>query len=212
MALPDHLVLAARDLATGAAWLESRLGVALQPGGRHARMGTHNRLLGLGEDLYLELIAVDPQAAPPGRARWFGLDRAASLPPERPRLIHWVARSEDIEREARACGEALGEILALERGEFRWRITVPEDGHLPGDGLVPSLIQWDVAEPPARRLPDRGCRLMKLEAFHPAPEPVRDALAALDLGARLDLHPASPGEPAQLVAYLRTPNGLVELD
>jgi hypothetical protein len=26
-------------------------------------MGTHNRLLGLGEDLYLELIAIDPQAS-----------------------------------------------------------------------------------------------------------------------------------------------------
>jgi hypothetical protein len=38
-------------------------------------MGTHNRLLKLGEGFYLELIAIDPQAPPPGRPRWFGLDR-----------------------------------------------------------------------------------------------------------------------------------------
>ena len=74
MSVPDHLVLAARDLDRGGAWLEDRLGVALTAGGRHSRMGTHNRLLSLGENFYLELIAIDPQAPPPDRPRWFGLD------------------------------------------------------------------------------------------------------------------------------------------
>jgi catechol 2,3-dioxygenase-like lactoylglutathione lyase family enzyme len=48
-ATPDHLVLAARDLDAAAAWLEDHLGVTLAAGGKHARMGTHNRLLGLGD-------------------------------------------------------------------------------------------------------------------------------------------------------------------
>ena len=206
----DHLVLAAHDLDAGAAWLEHHLGVALSTGGKHARMGTHNRLLGLGDNFYLELIAIDPTAPPPGRPRWFALDRLQA--PDRPRLIHWVARSDDIQGDADACPEALGEILPMERGDYRWRITVPSDGHLPGDGLVPTLIQWDVPFHPASRLPDTGCRLMKLEGFHPQPARIRTALAALGLGSRLDGHPCSDGEPAQLVAYVRTPRGLVELD
>jgi len=210
LAEPDHIVLAAHDLAAGAAWLEQHLGVALAPGGRHSRMGTHNRLLGLGDNFYLELIAIDPAPPPPGRPRWFGLD---GLPPsDRPRLIHWVARSDDIEADAAHSPEPPGEILPMERGDYRWRISVPADGHLPGDGLVPTLIQWDVPQHPASRLPDAGCRVMKLEGFHPPPARIKNALAALGLSTRLDVHPCAAGEPAQLVAYLKTPRGLVELD
>lgn len=212
MTEPDHIVLAARDLAAGAAWLEQRLGVSLAPGGRHLRMGTHNRLLGLGQNFYLELIAVDPQGEPPGRPRWFGLDRQDALPAQRPRLIHWVARSGDIAGDAAASAEPLGDILPMERGDFRWRITVPPDGHPPGDGLVPTLIQWDVPFHPAARLPDTGCRLMKLEGFHPRPRRIKAALERLGLAARLDVHAAEVGQTPQLVAYIRTPGGLVELD
>ena len=80
------------------------------------------------------------------------------------------------------------------------------------EGLtVPTLIQWDVSFHPSQRLPESGCRMMKLEAFHPAPAPLRDALAALDLASRLALHEA-PRESPQLLAYLKTPRGLVELD
>lgn len=211
MAAPDHLVLATHDLDAGAAWLERRLGVKLAPGGRHLRMGTHNRLLGLGEGFYLELIAIDPAAPAPGRPRWFGLD-TPTLPYQRPRLIHWVARCDDIVRDAAACPEALGEILPMERGDYRWRISVPADGHLPGDGLLPTLIQWDVSFHPSQRMPDAGCRLMKLEAFHPQPVRIRTALDSLGLGSRLDVHPCAAGEAPQLVAYLKTPRGLVELD
>ncbi len=210
MAVPDHLVLATHDLDAGAAWLENHLGVALAAGGKHVRMGTHNRLLGLGDNFYLELIAIDPAAPPPGRPRWFALDRLQAS--ERPRLIHWVARSDDIESDVAGSSEPPGDILHMERGDYRWRISVPADGHLPGDGLVPTLIQWDVPQHPASRLPDAGCRLMKLEGFHPQPVRIRTTLAALGLGSRLDVHPCAAGEAAQLLAYLRTPSGLVELD
>ncbi len=212
MVEPDHLVLATRDLDVGTAWLEQRLGVALAAGGRHDRMGTHNRLLHLGENFYLELIAIDPQAPPPGRSRWFGLDRQQALPADRPRLIHWVARSDDIQGDVAASNDVLGDIVPMERGDYRWRITVPPDGHLPGNGLVPTLIQWDVPFHPAARLPDAGCRLMKLEGFHPQPAQITAALASLGLGTRLGVYPCGTDEAPQLVAYIRAPDGLVELD
>jgi hypothetical protein len=214
MAEFDHLVVAASSLDQGTAWLERRLGVALSEGGRHAAMGTHNRLLRLGETCYLELIAIDPAAPPPRRPRWFGLDEPALRVrlAQRPRLIHWVARSTDLAREAAACPEPLGEILAMERGDFRWRITVPGDGHAPGGGLVPTLIQWDVPAHPAARLPDAGCALMKLEGHVVDPAPLAAALAALGLGRAMAIYRAAPDDDASLVAYLRTPGGLRELD
>lgn len=210
----DHLVVAAVDLDAGAAWLERHLGVPLAPGGRHAVMGTHNRLLKLGAQLYLELIAIDPAAPPPGRPRWFALDAPAmrNRIAERPRLIHWVARCGDIAAAANACPEPPGDILDLARGDFRWRITVPADGRLPGDGLLPSLIEWTSPAHPADRLPEQGCALMKLEGFHADPERLRSALAALGLEAHLALFAHEPGEAAGLVAYLRTPAGLREID
>jgi hypothetical protein len=58
----DHLVVAARTLEEGAAWVTGRLGVSMAPGGKHALMGTHNRLLSLGARAYLEVIAIDPDA------------------------------------------------------------------------------------------------------------------------------------------------------
>lgn len=40
----------------------------------HPQFGTHNRCLGMEDGIYLEVIAVDPEAPPPSRPRWFGLD------------------------------------------------------------------------------------------------------------------------------------------
>ena len=210
----DHLVVAAASLEAGSAWIEERLGVALSPMGEHTRMGTHNRLLRLGPRLYLEVIAVNPAAAPPTRPRWFGLDSpdVVSRIRPRPRLIHWVAGTGDIASASAACPEPLGEILAMNRGDFAWRITVPADGRLPGEGLVPSLIQWDVLAHPAAGLPDAGCTLMKLEGFHDEPSRIRVALTALGLENALALFPAAADECPSLVAYLRTPGGLREID
>ena len=210
----DHLVVAAATLDEGAAWLASRLGVAPSPGGRHAAMGTHNRLLRLGPKIYLEVIAVDPAAPAPGRPRWFGLDDAAlqARIAERPRLIHWVARCENIAKASAACLEPPGDILHLSRDSLRWRITVPADGMPPLDGLLPTLIEWETERHPATALPEAGCELMKLEGIHPEARRVRNALAALGLDKALAVFPCATDEPGGLVAYLKTPAGLVEID
>ena len=47
-ATADHLVVLAPSLASGVAWAEVTLGVTPGPGGEHPLMGTHHRLLRLG--------------------------------------------------------------------------------------------------------------------------------------------------------------------
>jgi hypothetical protein len=210
LATLDHLVIAAATLADGIEHVAALTGVAPQPGGRHVAMGTHNAVLRLGERRYLEVIAIDPEGTKPARPRWFDLDDgalAADLA-ETPRLIHWVARTNDIEHAARRCPVPLGAVRALARGDFRWRITIPDDGRRPGGGTVPTLIQWDVPAHPADKLPASGISLAGLAASHPEPARIRAALAALGLEDTLSVTYA---RETRLAAMLRTPRGTVTL-
>jgi hypothetical protein len=173
-------------------------------------MGTHNSLLRLGERCYLELIAIDPDAAAPPRPRWFDLDRPAmrALLAQQPRLIHWVVRTGDIEAARRAVPIDPGPVHAMSRGDFRWRITIPADGGRPGAGVLPTLIQWEDARHPADDMIDAGVRVAALAAAHPEPGSMRAALAALGLSETLKVtFDAAP----RLAAMLATRRGTVTL-
>ncbi|CAM4291082.1 VOC family protein [Bordetella muralis] len=203
----DHIAVVAPDLASGTRFVEQALGVSLQAGGQHPRMGTHNKLLRLGDDVYLEVIAADPDAPAPQRARWFELDRMT--PASTPRLGTWVIRTDDIVAAQAACSWETGPIESMTRGALAWRITIPEDGSLPESGVAPTLIQWDVPSHPASMLDDRGCTLQALELCHSAPERVRDALDALNLlNSKVQVRALPTGASPYLVAHIRTPHGL----
>lgn len=206
----DHLVVAARALDEGAAWVESRLGVPMGAGGRHEAMGTHNRLVSLGPGRFLEVIAIDPAAAPPGRPRWFELDDPAMRArlDQGPALITWVARADDIEAAIAAAAAGRPEVLDLARGEFRWSIGVPAEGGLALSGVSPTMIRWKTRHP-ADVLPDSGCGLDRLVLRHP------QATALVDRLRRAGFSPDDPVEagagPAALEAHIRTPRGLVTI-
>jgi hypothetical protein len=206
----DHLVVAAQSLADGCEFVAARLGVRPAQGGRHVAMGTHNALASLGPRAFVEVIAIDPDGAPPARPRWYDLDEPrmrASLA-EGPRLVHWVARTSAIDAAKARARVDPGTVHPMARGDFQWRITIPDDGHLPGAGLLPTLIQWSGDEHPADRLPDAGLRLVALAGEHPEPAPIRAALAALGFSDRLKV---TYGRYTRLAAMLRTSRGLVTI-
>lgn len=203
----DHLVIAARNLADGAAWLEGRLGVPMSGGGRHESMGTHNRVLSLGPGRYLEVIAIDPDASPPSRPRLFDLDSPSMRArlDEGPALVTWALRSDDIASTSRVLGGA--EVLAMARGAYRWRISVTADGALPEAGTRPTVLQWET-EHPTDTLPDAGCRLEKLLLMHPGAPGMIASLQAAGLEADEPVE-ARDGTPHGLTARIRTPRGVV---
>ena len=206
----DHLVVAAATLADGIEYVAEIAGVTPQPGGKHVAMGTHNALVRLSEGTFLEIIAIDPEGTKPSRPRWFDLDNIALQAEltERPRLIHWVARTTGIERAAAACPIPLGAVHPMARGAYRWRITIPDDGTLPAKGVVPTLIEWDVPQHPAESLPKSNVSIASLAASHPEPALIRAALAALGLDSVL---PVTYDRDTRLAAMLRTPRGIVTL-
>jgi hypothetical protein len=204
----DHLIVACADLDQGEAWLHGQLGVKPQPGGQHASMGTHNRLLKLGESAYLELIAIDPDAPPPARVRWFDLDSdlVQRRARERPFLLTWVAATTSIV-EAVVQVPELGEVLSAERNQFAWRITVPDDGRLQFSGVLPSVIEWQGDAHPCDVLEDRGCELVELRLSHPAATSIVPMFRSLRVSGAVDLRPG----PIELVVRIRTPLAEIEL-
>ena len=202
----DHLTVTAPTLAAGADYVRHALGVAPAPGGEHPRMGTHNLLLKLGETTFLEVIATNPAAPRPGRARWFALDDAVAV--REPRLAAWVARTDDLRSYPPELLEQLGPVETMTRGAREWLITIPADGALPFGGALPMLIEWRSPRTPAGAgLPDAGCSLAMLGLCHPRPDRLDELLVLAGLADQVDIAAGVPGLWADIV----TPQGLRRL-
>jgi hypothetical protein len=219
LARVDHLVVLAASLEQGAQWCRATLGVEPGPGGEHALMGTHNRLLRIATvdypRAYLEIIAVQPGKRAQHGCRWFDMDdpRLQHAVVEAPRLVHFVANVPDIEaalREWRALGIERGAALAASRatprGLLEWRITVREDGQRLFGGCLPTLIEWGATHP-AAGMGESGVSLQSFAVAHPQSAALSQAFDAIGLqGAAVQ-----QGEP-NLRAALLTPRGRVVLE
>ena len=200
----DHLVLGAEDLSSATQALESDFGVPFDLGGEHPVMGTHNRLLQLQADIYLEVIAANPTALPQ-RTRWFSIDD----PKVKLRLnkeIHplcWVLQVEDIHQARKNCGYDPGEEINMSRGDLEWQINVPKDGGLAEGGILPVLIQWPDGRNPADQLTPSPVQLIHLESTHPSPFCIDNILQRLGAPPEVNI---THGNPA-LCFHLNTPKG-----
>jgi hypothetical protein len=219
----DHLVISARTLDEGTQYVADILGVAPAGGGAHPLMRTYNRLLNLWGGAYLEVIAIDPHAdvaresadgASP-RARLFALDDPATHArlENGPYLSHWVVgveRPKHLPTWQAQYPQRIAPIVPMTRGDFAWGLSVPDDGAFPawqgvGDGVLPSLIQWETARHPSAALPETGISLKTLKAVHPQPDTVAAQLQWLGAAHLLELQPTDG--PAALVAEFETPSG-----
>jgi hypothetical protein len=214
----DHLVVAAPSLEAGVQHVASSLDIdpaLFSAGGQHPGMGTHNTLLGLWGGVYLEVIAVDPTAPAPERKRWFGLDgkTVKARLADGPYLAHWVARVERPRQLAlwqKQYPDRIAPLMPMQRGDFAWHIGVPENGAFPswkrnGDGVLPSLIQWDLPVHPSDRLPYRGVALKRLNGFHANVASLTKYLDWLGATSLISLEPTLVGP--SLAAEFDTPQG-----
>jgi len=210
----DHLVVVAATLEQGIAHVEKKLGVKPVKGGDHIRMGTHNCVLRLGDETYLEIIAVNPATGSPSRPRWFGMDdpeqkRKAQAGPY---LATFVARTSDIDACAAALPE-IGTVHDMRRGVLHWRISIRDDGALLHGGTVPAFIQWPREGHPVPAMPDSGCTLLDLEIHHPHPPRIEEIWqhGGLRMDNRLKISTAAAGAGPALSARISTPHGIAVL-
>jgi hypothetical protein len=202
----DHIVYAVSDLETGINELEHLFGVRAAIGGRHPDFGTHNALLSIGPETYLEIIAPDPKLAVPDQGFMFGIKDNQD-----PRIATWALQSNSIEEQADAAIAAGIQLGAVESGSrlapdgtvLTWQLTDPYA--MPHDGAVPFLISWGDTPHPAGATPHAG-ELIDFRIEHPDAESVRRAISVL--GMDIDVQQS---DAYRLVARLKTKNGIVKL-
>jgi Glyoxalase-like domain len=207
----DHLTVIAPALADGVSHVRDCLGLDVPFGSRHDYMGTHNHRLKLGKEVYLEVVAFDPDGTAPGRSRWFGLDNQEQVKldwDEGRRLRGWVASTEVIDSVLSAHGAIFGDKVPLPAGDATFSFTIPKDGSLPLDGAAPSIIDHWGDSSYVASIPDMGARLHSFILEHPDPTGVE----ALYRGLAIDHPPMIVGAPRlRYRALIETPTGFREL-
>ena len=209
----DHIVIAAQDLEQGAEYLRATLGVDIAPGGKHQSMATHNLLMQLGNDCYLEVIAIDPEGETPRHPRWFALDTAQMRAEIRnqPRLITWVVNTGDLRSLAGNADFDIGAPTALSRDALSWEIALPEDGRLLANGMLPYCIQWHSSPHPSQNMADTGCLLQQLNVHHNRPRWLEDRLDTIEASHLVQVEPLPDEQTPWLEACIDTPGGRVVL-
>lgn len=205
----DHLVVGALNLNQGVSFVKEILGVDIPFGGVHMQMGTHNHLVQLGDDIFLEVIAINPDIDPPGAPRWFGLDDPfiRRQIEKQPVLLTWVVNTKDIKEFVQKAIVSFGKPELIRRGELSWYFGLPDDGRLLAGGMLPYVIEWKTDSHPAANMADAGCRLQSLEIHHPFPQWLQSVLESIDASDLVKVHALPKNEFPYLIAHINTPGG-----
>jgi hypothetical protein len=198
----DHILLAGPELEPLEALVRERTGVVPVRGGRHLGHGTHNALVDLGVDQYLELLAVDPAQGggpfaatiahlrAPALHTWCAQAGAAATVAERARALGLTPRRERMQRRR------------PDRSMLAWELVFL-DGH-PYGPLVPFFIDWQKSKHPTAALP-RGVKLLALVLTHPDADGLRSLLT--NLGGVPDPVRVEQGATPGIAAELRHEGG-----
>ena len=207
----DHLTVVAPTLTHGVAHVRHCLDLDVPFGQRHAYMGTHNHVLQLGDSVYLEIVALDPDGKPPAVARWFGLDHAEAVMDDWDagrRLRGWVASAESIDHVLAGRNRVFGTKISLPWVEPRFDFSLMHEGRLPLDGAAPSIIDRRGMRRSMATMADLGARLRTFSLAHPNPA----GIAALYEEFAIDRAPTiGPGCDLRYRAQIETPAGIREL-
>ena len=201
----DHLMWGAPDLAQGMAQAQQLFGVEPAPGGAHPGLGTRNALLGLGDRVYLEIIAPDPEQNLHGTLgeRLQKLDRCA--------LVTWAAGCGNLLGLADT-GAALG--MAV-RGPVRTQRRTPSDNVLEWElvflgghefpSLIPFFIDWLDTPHPATQNPSGG-QFLELVLRSPRHAELAGVIKDLGIAVRVE-----GGAGAELEARIQVDEDVIAL-
>lgn len=161
----DHIVFGARCLEEGTNFIEKKLDIKLSEVGYHGFMGTHNRVVKVDKDVYLEVIAIDPSSKSPNENRWFNLDNPTLQKKLEysPQMIGYVIETKDKEMLKHFCTP-----IKASRDNYKWNFAMPNlesnffNKELIENGIIPSLINWK-SNKPVHEMKNNHLSLNKIE-------------------------------------------------
>ncbi len=161
----DHFAIGCAELEQGVDQLSALLDVAPIVRGKHKLFGTHNALWRLetsGAPVYLELIAIDPDAPKPARKRWFGLDapHVQSRFRDGLKLLTFIVNSDDIANARPAMPVDPGAPVTVTRNNLKWQFSLHDDGRLVADGALPYVIEWAPGPRPVDNMAEQNIELI----------------------------------------------------
>ncbi|MEM7438484.1 MAG: VOC family protein [Pseudomonadota bacterium] len=201
----DHIVISAQSRQAGADHLKAVTGAEMAVGGEHTGIGTHNMLCQFGPGIFLESIALNPDAPPPDRPLWYGLN----APKDAPWLSAWVLNTDDVDAAVAAATELginLGTPMPAQRGDLSWTFVFPDAGNSDLGGAVPYVMKWDQPDQhPSGGMKDAGVSLKLLTVETPDAGTVNKLLAALNFDDnRISV---VPGDSLRMIATITTADG-----
>ena len=209
----DHLVIGAETLTQGAEYVKENLGVDIPFGGHHMKMGTHNHLMQLGDNIFLEVIAIKPDIEPPDRPRWYGLDDPFIRQhiAVQPTLLTWVVNTKNIKKLLQHAAFSLGTPELISRGDISWRFGLPMDGRLIAGGMLPYAIEWHTKKHPSKNMASLNCQFQYLEIFHPHLSWLQSMLKSIGVLDQVKISGLPKNKSPFFTVCIKTPNGLKKL-
>ena len=161
----DHIVLGSFTLEEGTEFLENILQAKLSDIGYHKDMGTHNRVIRISENVYIEVIAIDPKRKNLNNRKWFNLDNSnlQSKLKISPQIIGYVIENKD-----RNINKYYDPFFEASRDSYKWQFAMPTfknnilDSEIIEAGIIPSLISWK-SDKPVYQMKKNQFELISLE-------------------------------------------------
>lgn len=199
----DHFVVAIDDLDAGISAFEALTGVRPVYGGEHPNLGTHNALVSLGPDRYLEIVARRPGASLGPLFR--DASGCVTLTP----ILLALATNDvtQLHRVITSAGFAanepsLGSRVTADGEKLRWSMFM-----MNGEGLAnaPFFIEWDASTAHPSSNAPAGCSLDSFTVTSPNHENVQHLFKAIDFAA------AAESGAKRMMISLQSPKGPVTL-
>ncbi len=161
----DHIVFGSLTLEEGTEFIENILQAKLSDIGYHKDMGTHNRVIRIGKNVYLEVVAIDPKIRILNDRIWFNLDNPnlQSKLKKSPQIIGYVIESKNIN-----ITKYYDPFFRASRNNYEWHFAMPTfrnnilDSEIIETGIIPSLITWK-SEKPINQMKENQFELINFE-------------------------------------------------
>lgn len=203
----DHIVYAVPDLLSGKNRIASILGVEVYYGGKHEHHGTHNALVRIGEEIYLEIISSDPDNVKVVSPRWMGVDILNNTA----RISRWAMKSEISKEKISTLKNYKQDLGVSSRGSrlkpdgtlLEWELTLPAPN--PIVEPCPFLIDWPDGVHPTNVIP-MECELQAFKIYTTHYQLISSLLINLEADVLV-----VPSSVDKIELTIRCPNGLITL-